>query len=706
MLRLVRWAITVSVVQGVALLLLAQLVPGFSISTDPTVLLVAFIFTLTQLFSWPIVYRISTRVQPLLFPLIAILLSGGLVYLISELLIHMGIHTLRIDNVQTGIVITLGLSASYTLFAGAFSLRDTDAYTWFVIQRLRRTFPVVSTEETPGTLFIEIDGLAAPLLQRALDDGWMPHLAAWQTDGSYTLNEWETDLSSQTSASQAGILLGNNHNIPAFRWYDKPLQRLMVSSNMNAAKRLEDDLSSGDGLLRNGASRWNVFSGDAPDSLLTFSTVGVRHSGSTRSYLTMWASPYLIMRTLALLIGDIFRERWQAWRQRREHVEPRIKRTMKYAVVRAATTTLMLELSQFMLLADMYRGVSSVYCTIFAYDEVAHHSGIDRIDAFKVLTRIDHMIGMLRRESAHAARPYHIVVLSDHGQSMGATFRQRNGKSLGDLVKELVSAEASIQVHDSAIEDRAAIRLSLEQALQSQLSTRSKRLVQSTLNHMQTIDEGTGGPDSTGKAMADDVMVLASGNLGLISFPKFPRRLTFEEITEHSPRLITGLLSNPDIGFVMVKSATEGTLILGRQGIRYLNNDEIMEVDPLMNYPARSADHLRRTDSFDNAPDILVMSAIDPETNEVYAFEELVGSHGGLGGYQTRPFVFHPRRLWWPEEGIVGAENLHDLLLSWLDDSEAERSTLPPPRVSIDAGQSDTTPITEKPSPVGVPIAD
>ncbi|MCA9832374.1 MAG: alkaline phosphatase family protein [Thermomicrobiales bacterium] len=687
------------------MLLLAQLVPGFSISADPTVLLVAFIYTLTQFVSWPLVYRISARVQPLLFPLIAIVLSGGLVYLISEVLIKVGLHSLRIDNVQTGIVLTLGLSASYTLFAGAFSLRDTDAYTWFVIERLRRTFPVINTEETPGTLFIEIDGLSAPLLQRALDDGWMPHLEAWQADGSYTLNEWETDLSSQTSASQAGILLGNNHNIPAFRWYDKPLQRLMVSSSMNAAKQLEDDLSSGDGLLRNGASRWNVFSGDAPDSLLTFSTVGVRNSGATRPYLTMWASPYMIMRTAALLIGDIFRERWQAWRQRREHVQPRVKRTFKYAMVRAATTTLMLELSQFMLLADMYRGVSSVYCTIFAYDEVAHHSGIDRTDAFKVLTRIDHMIGVLRRESAHAARPYHIIVLSDHGQSMGATFRQRNGKTLGNLVEELVSSEASIQVHDSAIEDRAAIRLSLEQALQSQLSPRSKRLVQSTLRHMQSIDEEAAEHEGTGKASADDVMVLASGNLGLISFPKFSRRLTFEEITEHSPRLISGLLANPDIGFVMVKSATEGALVLGRQGIRYLSNDEVTETDPLEHYPERAADHLRRTDSFDNAPDILVMSTVDPATNEVYAFEELVGSHGGLGGYQTRPFVYHPQRLWWPEEGIVGAESLHDLLLSWLDDSEAELGVLTSASRPFDAEWHAAAP-AEHPSPVGAPSAN
>ncbi|MCO5218493.1 MAG: phage holin family protein [Thermomicrobiales bacterium] len=481
MLRLMRWAITVAFVQGAMLLLLAQLVPGFSITADPMVLLVALIFTGTQFVTWPLVYRLSVRIHPFLFPIVGIGLSGLMVYLISKLLIHFGVHTLRFDNVQTGVAITFGLSVSYTLFAGLFSLRDVDAYDWFVIDRLRRTFPEQPKDTSPGTIFIEIDGLAAPLLSQAIDEGWMPNLAQWQADGSHILNQWETDLSSQTSASQAGILLGSNHNIPAFRWYDKPKRQLMVSSSVTTARTLETELSNGNGLLRRGASRWNVFSGDAPDSLLTYSTIGLRTHGSRREYLTLWASPYLIMRTLALFVGDVFRERWQAWRQRHEGIQPRMKRSMKYALVRASTTTIMLELAQFMLLADMYRGIKSVYCTIFAYDEVAHHSGIDRIDAFKVLNRIDQSIGFWHENASMQRGPIQFVILSDHGQSQGPTFRQRNGKSLGELVKSLLSAESSVLIHDALVEDQAHIRLSLQQALETDESTRSLRLIQNAL---------------------------------------------------------------------------------------------------------------------------------------------------------------------------------------------------------------------------------
>ena len=52
-------------------------------------------------------------------------------------------------------------------------------------------------------------------------DGSAPNMARWLADDGYRLTEWEPDLSSQTGASQAGILLGSNEDIPAFRWVEK-----------------------------------------------------------------------------------------------------------------------------------------------------------------------------------------------------------------------------------------------------------------------------------------------------------------------------------------------------------------------------------------------------------------------------------------------------------------------------------------------------
>jgi hypothetical protein len=88
--------------------------------------------------------------------------------------------------------------------------------------------------------------------------------------------------------------------------------------------------------------------------------------------------------------------------------------------------------------------------------------------------------------------------------------------------------------------------------------------------------------------------------------------------------------------------------------------------DPLAPFGPNAADHLRRTDSFPHCADVMVNSTYWPDTEEVAAFEELVGSHGGMGGPQSHPFVLHPADLLWPQEPVVGAERVHRVFRSWL----------------------------------------
>jgi hypothetical protein len=88
--------------------------------------------------------------------------------------------------------------------------------------------------------------------------------------------------------------------------------------------------------------------------------------------------------------------------------------------------------------------------------------------------------------------------------------------------------------------------------------------------------------------------------------------------------------------------------------------------DPLIGYGPRAAQHLIRTDSFVDAPDVLVVSACAPDRNEVTTFEYQIGSHGGMGGWQTQPFLLYPVELETGVDEIVGAEGLHKVLKSWL----------------------------------------
>jgi hypothetical protein len=101
--------------------------------------------------------------------------------------------------------------------------------------------------------------------------------------------------------------------------------------------------------------------------------------------------------------------------------------------------------------------------------------------------------------------------------------------------------------------------------------------------------------------------------------------------------------------------------------MRHLRDDQVEGSDPLAPFGPNAADHLRRTSSFTNCPDIIVNSFYDPVGDEGAAFEELVGFHGGLGGKQTKPFVLAPTALDPPTRPLVGARSIHLLFKSWLE---------------------------------------
>jgi hypothetical protein len=124
-----------------------------------------------------------------------------------------------------------------------------------------------------------------------------------------------------------------------------------------------------------------------------------------------------------------------------------------------------------------------------------------------------------------------------------------------------------------------------------------------------------------------------------------------------------------------VRSEEHGPIVFGSAGIYYLEEDRIEGKDPLERFAGTAPHHLRRTDGFMHAPDLLIGSFYDAALDEGCAFEELISFHGGLGGPQTRPFVLHPASLPLPAEPIVGAEELHRVLVGWRELLEGESSS-------------------------------
>ena len=90
-------------------------------------------------------------------------------------------------------------------------------------------------------------------------------------EDGYQLSRVDCGVPPTTPACQAGILQGNNTNIPAFRWLDKKTGKLLAGGGAAADSRAA--AFGWQWLLRGGTSIGNMFSGDAAKSILTFSKI-------------------------------------------------------------------------------------------------------------------------------------------------------------------------------------------------------------------------------------------------------------------------------------------------------------------------------------------------------------------------------------------------------------------------------------------------
>ena len=120
-------------------------------------------------------------------------------------------------------------------------------------------------------MMLEIDGLSYWHIKKALDDGLMPVMSEMMADDGYKLSLTDCGLPSMTSACQAGIMFGDNYDIPAYRWYDKAEERLIVSAD--DAAELNARYAHGNGLMRQGSSIDNMFNGDAEKSMFTMANM-------------------------------------------------------------------------------------------------------------------------------------------------------------------------------------------------------------------------------------------------------------------------------------------------------------------------------------------------------------------------------------------------------------------------------------------------
>jgi uncharacterized membrane protein YvlD (DUF360 family) len=656
------------ILNAVGLMIGALIVPGVALGGFRYALLATAILGALNALIWPALIRFALPITAWTLGLGALFLNGLFVWLTALI---MDEDKFRVDEIWQGVLLALWLTLVSTLITAVLSIDDDQVVYRSMVKRQMRKSGAVSTD-VPGILFLEIDGLGHEVLLRAMRDGNAPNMARWVQEGSHHLLRWETDWSSQTGAAQTGLLLGSNEDIPAFRWWDKELGKAVASSSPKDVLAIEARLSTGKGLLyADGASRSNMYSGDAVHSSLTIATLrqGERHHERRgQGYLAYFTNPFAIVRTFVLMVGDLVKEWWNAAEQRRLDVWPRGHRGFVYSLLRAFMVVVQRDLAMAAVTGDVYSGRPVVYATFSGYDEVAHHSGIERPDALAVLRNLDQTFDRIARATRDAPRPYRIVVLSDHGQSQGQTFFQRYDTTLEHVVAE--AAETEVVAGEMGDEGMMHLNVTMTAAAQGggTVGAIAKPFAKSTEEDAMVAAGGEVAAAGQDGADLPEVVTLASGNLGLISFPRIPHRVTLEELEERYPAVVPTLRDHPGVAFLLVRSADHGAVVIGSSGTHYLDEDRVEGDDPLAPFGENAARKVRRTDGFPHVADIMVNSTYWADLAEVAAFEELVGSHGGMGGPQQYPFVLVPDGFALPDELLLGPGAVHDWMRRWLAD--------------------------------------
>ncbi len=550
---------------------------------------------------------------------------------------------------------------------------------------LARRVPPPAPDGGRRFIAIQIDGLSHDHLLRALAMGQLPGIQRLLAEG-YRLQRWRCGLPTATPSVQAGLMYGNNWDIPAFRWYEKDTGFAPTCRVPAHMARLKPRVAAGrPGILAGGCSYMNVWDGDARLALFTLSAMGrqrfFEHLRGLGWLLLFGLMPWRLLRIIGLTAWDLARllaRSWAAW------VRSGFRR--RPAVVKPVLETLanitMAEIQTFGVLLDVYRGMPAICVNFYGYDEVAHGDGPLGRDALRALRRIDKRIREIERVRRLYWPDMDLYIFSDHGLTPSMPFRSvvagpgfpapDGGQSLGEFIAKYVhasvawdesprAANAPGRPTDSAADGRLWLLDELD-GIEAHLSPRGRRLLQALrrrLRERMPPDPALGWD----LARSSDVVVRSSGSLAHIYFNVTRERMAVSEVAILYPDLVDALNDHPAIGLVLGMEGERPVAVTSR-GTALLSSEWL---PPGLAEPEQTVTDLARLLRFQHAGDLVLLGAWNRQSGpdgRVVAFEDHVATHGGIGGPQEYPFFITPPDAPLDLTGVTNAEQLYPYFLN------------------------------------------
>lgn len=614
--------------------------------------------------------------------LATLLVNAALLYLMNIL-----VESFVIESYVGAFAGLLVLTLVNTLLGNVVRLGDDYSFYATMMNKFSaltrpRTFDV----SDPGLVVLQIDGLGYRALKRAIKRGKMPYLSHLLKRRRFVLRRWFSGLPSQTSAVQAGMFYGSKFDVPGFRWYNKRARRMFVSSHGPDMAAVDESFSRQPRpLLRNGSCINSLLHGGASKKILTVSQLAERdlkqHRASLEDFAIFCLHPYLYTRTMLMMLWDFLVDRAENYTDLLRRRRPRLVRSLKSSFLRAVANSFFREATTYFVVEDIIRGIPAIYTNYVGYDMVAHYGGPDSHDAHSTLTGIDRQIKRVNRAiNRHSRKHYYLVVLSDHGQTPSVPFENLYDRSLAELIEDRLKMPL-VEVTGHAAELGYFNTLLREMRIvETTFGGRSLRTSRATLERLQRrIDDearrrvgkrGDAHPPVERAQPDEGVVVCPNGNLAHVYFTRTAHRVTTEDLIGEHPGLLEFLVAHEGIGFVVTTDRNGEHLVMAKGGMRRLESGAIEGVDPLPPYAGRNAVEdvaraLIELCGYPNSGDLVINGALRKD-RRVVTFEAQRGTHGGLGGDQTDPFIIYPRPIRDREHGVATPVDVHRFLTGLL----------------------------------------
>ncbi len=476
-----------------------------------------------------------------------------------------------------------------------------------------------------GLVIVHIDGLGYDYFVEAIQQGRMPFVSGLLEKEGYEILRYRSGLPSTTPFVQAGILYGNNTDIPSFRWWDKQSGVYVSFGGRSTFNRVAHKyFHNCEPLTAGGAAIATCY----PASAAATYRLAYREHGrsvsqekfSYRHVLANWA-----LNPINLL-DWVRRGLWQIWTANYEYWRARLRgrpAAKMYVISDMLEEILIHQLTRFAVVEAMETNYPVIYGAFYAYDETAHAFGPQSDYAFRILRHVDNTIRRVAQRRCHdgpGARDYELVILSDHGQIETVPFESKYGCRPADLFA------GWLPTHQ--------------------------------------IEEYKGKTITPPQAIDGHVVLTYSGGLGHLYFRDLCWRLQHDEVEERFPGLVNKIAMTPGIGLVMMRDGASDLLITKEEQIRINPSRGLPRAarDLLGRYdePEIAAQELHKLNSFDRSGDLILFG--DYVDHYQINFETQVGGHGSLGGEQQFPFIMAKREWKFDTSDVTCASDLHPML--------------------------------------------